>query len=285
MNNLIEIVVVTFKSDLPQFYLLLLSIKKYLKTDIHIKIVFNYTNQDEYDSFPVFENLTENHLSKYSFELIKQPSHITHSSGWVRQQILKWLMAYESDRPWQMVLDSKNFFIREFDFCNIDYENNIIPGFKFDESTDIWSNETLEASSNFIKQYKESNPEPYMAITPWIWKTEIVKEMLDVCWPNRQWETLEILPGTEWFLYLSWASDLVKYYPKQCVTGIWGIRNNGLREVKGLKDNEDICFWVHHRFAKSSVEQGYTKKVLREFSVCSNKEIKRWKELTRKYSS
>jgi hypothetical protein len=279
MNNLIEVVVITFKYDLPQFYLLLLSIKKYLQKDIHIKIVFNYNDHDEYESFPIFEKLINDHLTEHSFELIKKPSHIVASSGWISQQILKWLIAYESDRPWQIVLDSKNFFIREFDFSSIDYENNIIPGFKFDEKTDIWSNENLKASRDFITKYKKSEPKPYMALTPWIWKTETVREMLDTCWPNRQWETLEILPGTEWFLYLSWAYDLVKYYPKQVVTGIWGIKNNGGKEVRGLLNNKNICFWVNHRVANSSTETSSTKTVLKMFSVCNEEEIKYWLNL------
>jgi hypothetical protein len=271
--------VITFKYDLPQFYLLLLSIKKYLKKDIHIKIVFNYSNQDEYESFPIFDNLINTHLLEYSFEIIKKPSHIIAPSGWVSQQILKWLMAYESNRPWQIVLDSKNFFIREFDFSVINYENNIIPGFEFDEKTDVWSSENLKVSRDFIKQYKESEPQPYMALTPWIWKTEAVREMLDTCWPDRQWEMLEVLPGTEWFLYLSWVHDLVKYYPKQVVTGIWGIRNNGAKEVKGLLNNKDICFWVNHRVANNSIETNFTKNVLKTFSVCNDDEIKYWLNL------
>jgi hypothetical protein len=277
MNNTIELVIITFKYDIPQLYLLLLSIKKYLSKDIHIRIIFNYVDQDQKESLPDVLSLVNEHLKEFSFEIIKKPKKIS-SSGWISQQILKWYAAYTSTRPWQLVIDSKNFFIREFDFSTIDFDNNKIPGFYIESNNDTWSLSELERSFNFVKKHQPVPPQRYAAMTPWIWNTDMIKEMLDTMWPNNVWEQLIELPGTEWFLYLSWVSGKIEYFPKQVVTGIWGIQNSADHAYNGIS-NHNIYFWTKHRFAIDSRSIFITEQVLKEFNVATDKEIKTWKKL------
>lgn len=274
MNSTIEIVIITFKYDIPQLYLLFLSIKKHLDKHIRIKIIVNYNNKVEYNSLSCITLLAKKHLAEFSFTVIEKPQSIP-ASGWIGQQILKWYAAYTSDCPWQMVIDSKNFFIRKFNFSDIDFSNNNIPGFPIENKNDTWSITELERSFDFIKEHQNIYPQRYAAMTPWIWKTGLIKEMLDTLWPNLDWQKLNELPGTEWFLYISWAAGKVHYFPKQFVTGVWGIGNSSIGAFNGLR-NENICFWTKHRFAIDDLTISVTKNVLREFNIATNKEIKIW---------
>jgi hypothetical protein len=274
MNQTIELVIITFKFDLPQFYLLLLSIKKYLYKDIQIKIIVNYNDQDEYNSLSAIKLLASEHLSDFSFTVLEKPLSIP-ANGWIGQQICKWYAAYTSTCPWQMVIDSKNFFIKEFNFLDIDFLNNNIPGFFQNENCSFLNNE-LEKSFNFIKEHQSILPQRYAAVTPWIWKTDLIKEMLDTLWPNLAWQKLNELPGTEWFLYISWAAGKVNYFPKQFVTGIWGGRNPADNQLYKGAFNSNICFWTKHRFALDDESINFTKKILKEFSVATDEEIKNW---------
>jgi hypothetical protein len=283
MNKDIEIVVVTFKYDLPQFYLLLLSIKKYLDKDIKIKIFFNYDNQDEYESFLEVKSLVKKHLSEFSVEIIERPQGIV-LYGWWSQMILKYYAAYTSDRPWQMVMDSKNFFIRKFNFSDIDFSNNNVPGFFIEKENDIiddglstfdWTVEEIEKCLDFFGEHQKIYPQKIAPVTPWIWKTSVLKEMLDTFWPNCSWLELDKLPSIDWYLYLTWSAGEVHYFPKQTVTGAWGDGTLVDRSYNQLSD-EDICFWVKHRFAIDDQTIDVTKKVLKEFNIATEQEIEVW---------
>lgn len=283
MNKDIEIVVVTFKYDLPQFYLLLLSIKKYLDKNIKIRIFFNYDDQEEYDSFPEVKLLVEKHLKEFSFEVVERPKGI-QVKGWWSQMILKYYAAYTSDRPWQMVMDSKNFFIRKFNFLELDFSNNIMPGFFIGKENDIvddklstyaWTIEEIDKCLEFFGEHQTKRPEIIAPVTPWIWKTSVLKDMLDTIWPNCSWIEISKLPSIDWYLYLTWSADKIRYFPRQTVTGEWGDGSSVLKSYSELS-NQDICFWAKHRFAIDERTINITKIVLKEFEVATDEEIKIW---------
>jgi hypothetical protein len=272
-NSNIEFVVVTFYHDLAQFYILCLSIKKYHDKQHKIKIIYNHSGN--LVGIDKFKNIINEHLSNFDIEFLTDPIEITcKHNGWTSQQILKWYLAYNSNAEWQVVLDSKNFYIRPFDIGNL---NNAVPGFEIPKN-DInnWSNVELARSYEFLKRFQSIPPQKYAAMTPWIWKPKLIKEMLDTVWPDNMWEQLTELPGTEWFLYLSWIGNRVNYFPKQCVTGIWGIGNNADMAYIGLANNTDICFWTKHRFANDTTSISVTKTVLKEFNVATDIEIDNW---------
>jgi hypothetical protein len=265
--------VVTFYHDLAQFYILCLSIKKYHDKQHKIKIIYNHSGN--LVGIDKFKNIINEHLSNFDIEFLTDPIEITcKHNGWTSQQILKWYLAYNSNAEWQVVLDSKNFYIRPFDIGNL---NNAVPGFEIPKN-DInnWSNVELARSYEFLKRFQSIPPQKYAAMTPWIWKPKLIKEMLDTVWPDNMWEQLTELPGTEWFLYLSWIGNRVNYFPKQCVTGIWGIGNNADMAYIGLANNTDICFWTKHRFANDTTSISVTKTVLKEFNVATDIEIDNW---------
>ena len=268
----VEFVLVTFFYDLAQFYMLCLSIKKHHNKKYKIRIIYNYDKETELVAVDDFLKIIKDHLSEFDVEFtIKLPEF--NGTGWNTQQILKWYLAYTSTVEWQVVLDSKNFYTKPFDLLDtLDFKE--IPGFAFPKE-DEWIQQELDRSFKFLESYQPTYPQRYSAMTPWIWNTIKIKEMLDAVWPNNSWKTLKSLPGTEWFLYLAWIGNDIKYYPKQIVTGIWGDCISNKKLVDGI-DNKDICFWTHHRFATSYDSLELTKQVIKYSDIATDKEIAQW---------
>jgi len=269
----IEFIVITFYYDLAQFYMLCLSMKKYQDKQYKIKIIFN-KNNGSLNGFDQFEKIIKDQLYDFDVEYIITPEEVTCvDNGWISQQILKWYLAYHSTAEWQVVLDSKNFYIRPYKISGLEKG---VPGFTIPGSdVNNWSYDELDKSYNFLKNYKNEPPQRYAAMTPWIWNTSKIREMLDILWPDCVWTKLDNLPGTEWFLYLSWIGNSIRYYPRQCVTGIWGDCIFDKRLVDGI-DNKDICFWTHHRFATSDESLELTKQVIKYSGIATDKEITQW---------
>jgi hypothetical protein len=241
---------------------------------LKIKIIYNYDKN--LIGFDRFEDIVKEHLHEFDVTFFSKPGEVTCTEGgWTSQQILKWYLAYHSTVDWQVVLDSKNFYIRPYEIGNLEEG---VPGFAIpDGDVKNWSRAELVRSYDHLKSIRPEWPQKYAAMTPWIWNTSKVREMLDSLWPERAWEKLNNIPGTEWFLYLAWIGNSVKYYPKQCVSGIWGIENNDVSLLLGL-DNPDISFWTSHRFAKSDKSLEMTEQVIRNAGIANDQEIAQWLE-------
>jgi len=273
-KHTVEFVLVTFSYDLAQFYMLCLSMKKYHNKDYKIRIVYNYDNETELDAVDEFLKIIDDQLLNFDVEFMIKPPEF-NGAGWDTQQLLKWYLAYTSTVEWQVVLDSKNFYIKSFDLLDtLDFKE--IPGFAFPKENE-WIQQELDRSLKFLESYQTEYPQRYSAMTPWIWNTQKIKEMLDTVWPNTTWKYLKKLPGTEWFLYLAWIGNSIKYYPEQVVTGIWGIENNDVNLLEGL-DNPDTSFWTSHRFAKSDKSLEMTEHVIRNAEIANDREIAQWLE-------
>jgi len=273
-NQSIEYIVITFYYDLAQFYMLCLSMKKYHDKQHKIKIIYNHDG--DLIGFDEFEKIVKDHLSELDVEFIKKPYAVTcNGGGWTSQQILKWYLAYFSKAEWQVVLDSKNFYIRPHEIGNLEEG---VPGFAIPPG-DVknWSRTELVRSYDYLKDIRPEWPQNYAAMTPWIWNTNKIREMLDSLWPDCAWIKLNSIPGTEWFLYLAWIGNSIKYYPRQCVSGIWGIENNDVSLLEGL-DNPDIKFWTSHRYAKSDKSLAMTEQVIRNAGIATDQEIAQWLE-------
>jgi len=271
-NHSIEYIVITFYYDLAQFYMLCLSMKKYHDKQHKIKIIYNHDG--DLKGFDEFEKIVKDHLSELDVEFIEKPPEVTcNSGGWTSQQILKWYLAYYSTADWQVVLDSKNFYIRPYKIGNLAQG---VPGFAIpNEDARHWSTTELSRSYDYVKHIRLGVPQKYAAMTPWIWSPEKIREMLDSLWPDRAWITLNNLPGTEWFLYLAWIGDSIKYYPKQCVSGIWGREQHDVGLLAGSR-NPRISFWTSHRFATSDKSLKMTEEVIRNAGIATDIEIVQW---------
>lgn len=271
----VEFVLVTFFYDLAQFYILCLSIKKYHNKNHKIRIVYNYDSETELVAVDDFLKIIKDHLSNFDVEFIIKPPEF-NGEGWDTQQLLKWYLAYTSTVEWQVVLDSKNFYIKPFELLDtLDFKE--IPGFAFPKE-DKWIQQELDRSFKFLESYQLVPPQKYSAMTPWIWNTNKIKEMLDIVWPNSSWKKLKKLPGTEWFLYLGWIGKDIKYYSCQIVTGIWGdcITDIGTNKVM-FTNASNVCFWTHHRFATSINALTITESIIRESNIATDIEIAQWK--------
>jgi hypothetical protein len=248
--------------------------KKYHNKDYKIRIVYNYDNETELDAVDEFLKIIDDQLLNFDVEFMIKPPEF-NGAGWDTQQLLKWYLAYTSTVEWQVVLDSKNFYIKSFDLLDtLDFKE--IPGFAFPKENE-WIQQELDRSLKFLESYQTEYPQRYSAMTPWIWNTQKIKEMLDTVWPNTTWKYLKKLPGTEWFLYLAWIGNSIKYYPEQVVTGIWGIENTDISLLEGLA-NPDISFWTSHRFAKSDKSLEMTEHVIRNAEIANDREIAQWLE-------
>jgi hypothetical protein len=246
--------------------------KKYHNKDYKIRIIYNYDKETELVAADDFLKIIKDHLSEFDVEFAIKPTKF-NGMGWDTQQLLKWYLAYTSTVKWQVVLDSKNFYIKPFTLLDtLDFKE--IPGFSF-PTEDEWIQQELDRSFKFLESYQPVHPQKYSAMTPWIWNTTKIKEMLDTVWPNNSWKDLKKLPGTEWFLYLGWIGKDIKYYPKQVVTGIWGIENNNVDLLDGSY-NPDISFWTSHRFATSDKSLEMTEKVIRNAEIANDQEIAQW---------
>jgi hypothetical protein len=274
-KNNVEFVLVTFFYDLAQFYMLCLSIKKYHNKNYKIRIVYNYDDKTELVAVDDFLKIINEHLFDFNVEFIIKPS-VFNGVGWDTQQLLKWYLAYTSTVEWQVVLDSKNFYIKSFDLLDtLDFKE--IPGFAFPEE-DKWIQQELDKSFKFLESYQPEYPQKYSAMTPWIWNTNKIKEMLDTVWPNCSWKRLKKLPGTEWFLYLSWIGKDIKYYPCQLVNGIWGNTDTNISlDPIMFTDRSDVYFWTHHRFGTSDVPVAITESIIRKSNIATDIEIGLWK--------
>jgi hypothetical protein len=246
--------------------------KKYHNKQHKIKIIYNHDGN--LMGFDRFKDIVKEHLYEFDVAFFSKPEEVTCTGGgWTSQQILKWYLAYYSTADWQVVLDSKNFYIKPFKLLDtLDFKE--IPGFAFPDRNE-WIQQELDNSFKFLESYQSEYPQKYSAMTPWIWNTAKIKEMLDTVWPDSSWKTLKKLTGTEWFLYLAWIGNSIKYYPKQIVTGIWGNCNSNTRLVDGI-GNKDICFWTHHRFATSCDSLELTKQVIKYSDIATDKEIEQW---------
>ena len=270
----IEFILVTFFYDLAQFYMLCLSIKKHHNKKYKIRIVYNYDNEKELVAVDDFLKIIDDHLLDFDVEFLIKPPEFD-GAGWDTQQLLKWYLAYTSTVEWQVVLDSKNFYIKPFDLLDtLDFKE--IPGFEFPDNQK-WIQQELDRSFKFLESYQLVPPQKYSAMTPWIWNTNKIKEMLDTVWPNSSWKKLKKLPGTEWFLYLGWIGKDIKYYPCQVVNGIWGdcITDISTNKVMFTKYS-NVCFWTHHRFATSDNALAITESIITESNIATDKEIAQW---------
>lgn len=270
----VEFIVITFYYDMAQFYVLCLSIKKHHNKKYKIRIVYNYDDEKELDAVDNFLKIIKDHLLDFDIEFIIKPPEF-NGAGWDTQQLLKWYLAYTSTAEWQVVLDSKNFYIKPFELLDtLDFKE--IPGFAFPKE-DEWIKQELDRSFKFLEEYQPEPPQKYSAMTPWIWNTNKIKEMLDTVWPDSSWKKLKKLPGTEWFLYLGWIGNSIKYHPYQLVSGIWGecISDISTDNVM-FTEYSNICFWTHHRFATSDNALAITESIIRGSNIATEIEIAQW---------
>lgn len=284
----IEIIIVTFKYDIPNTYMQLISLGKNLTTRTKIKIYYNYQNKkDEVYEISLCNDYIRRFLKNHDVKFFLKPAIINNTLGWYSQQLLKWYAAYHSDCQYQMVLDSKNFLFRPFSLDEIDFAN--LPAFGKD-ITDQWTQETINHCQNFIFEKTRTQRKGQLidAITPWIWDNYKVKEMLDTLWPDNRWYNLSgDFLVSEWLLYITWVEQSVKYDTNHhLTTGMWGsIDDTILDDFADLfKKSSTHKFWTHHRIKNKNQHFEITRRLINEFDICKETEYIHWVKLRNKYN-
>ena len=278
INNRVEFVVVTYPVDFPQFYLLVKSIKKYHDKHYRLRVIYDDSiNSIDHEAiYNKVVNLIKEELSKFEVTVECKPKHIESSDGWITQQLLKWYLAYTSTAEWQYVLDAKNFYLRPYVIPRTLIKNRA-PGFKIEFETEF-DQLAQKISHEFISKHViRPAPQKFCALTPWAWKVSEIRNMLDTLWPNREWEYLQTLPGTEWFLYLSWVAGQVEYYDRRLVDGLWNQRID-TSNLSHSVTMPFIPFGVHHRSCNMPEYIKITETVLLSRNILKENEIETWKD-------
>lgn len=285
-----EISIVTFKYDIPNTYLQFITLGKNLTTKTKIQVYYNYENlNDEESEIRLVKRYIKVFLKSHDVTLHLKSSIIKNSGAWISQQKIKWYSAYVSTAKYQLVLDSKNFLFRPLSLDNISTEYP--PAFGKD-ITDEWTRETIDHCRNFIFEKTGTNRRgPSIdAITPWIWDTEKVKEMLDTLWPNMSWCELhedEFLVS-EWLLYITWIEHSINYDENNHLTiGMWGEVDNDvlIKFADQFRKNTRYKFWTHHRMKNDPQHFKITKRLIKENNICSKNQYETWLALRIKYNS
>jgi hypothetical protein len=285
----IEISIITFKHDIPNTYMQFLSLGKNLSSKTKIVVYYNYENKNtEEKEINLVQLYIKKFLSQHDVTFLLKPTAINNSQGWISQQLIKWYSAYCSKVKYQVVLDSKNFLLKPFSLDDISIDHP--PAFGKD-ITDEWTKETLDHCKQLIFEKTGTNRQGSSidAITPWIWDTKKVKEMLDTLWPNMSWCEIhhDNFLVSEWLLYITWIEDSINYDTQgHLTTGLWGagISNNDSIELAKLFRNvHNIKFWTHHRIQNNPIHYKVTRRLLKEYNVCSKSEYNHWIELRTEY--
>lgn len=189
------------------------------------------------------------------------------SDGWIRQQIVKIYESSQVQTDYSLILDSKNFLIKP---ASMDTFLN--GGIWFMELKDCdFYKENMHVSENLLG-FKNKIKIP-ASITPWIWKTTIVNELICKLPNFDQWETV---PGTEWFLYWLIAQDKVEWISKGWVSGLWAgdqFIKQSQQTVESLPDLVELYWWAHHHTHISIDAKNITKSLLLTTETIANQDL------------
>jgi|ETNvirnome_6_100_1030635.scaffolds.fasta_scaffold00810_8 hypothetical protein len=198
-------------------------------------------------------------------------------SGWHRQQLLKLHYSAMINNEWVLLLDTKNFFIREVTATNFFVKGapimNTYPG-----------NHAfgLRCNSN-MRKYLDLTPEVtdnFSLLTPALFHTATLRNLLiDINFDVNKWKFGE---ATEISLYLNYATQFLKYIPCDFITGIYDNDINGsdLAQAEMIEyavRREYILFWSHHRRAFSETTINITSEVMNKVGIKSEI-INNWKD-------
>lgn len=178
------------------------------------------------------------------------------TDGWIRQQIAKLYESSQVQTEYSLILDAKNFLIK-----SADIDTFLDSGIWCMELEDCsFYQKNMLISENFLGI--KNNGKIPASITPWVWKTDIVKEVITKIPNFDQWETI---PGSEWFLYWLVAQDKVKWISKGWVAGLWSGKQFvkiSRKKINDLDNLNDLYWWTHHRGHISTKARLATKSIL-----------------------
>jgi hypothetical protein len=144
-------------------------------------------------------------------EIIDVHDQYSSLGGWQAQQMIKLDQAAQSHRPWCAIIGPGNILLEDQVFSDSD----LCPYAQLDSNPrrfhQYWS---WALASRGIPADTISRPS---VLTPWAWRTDVVRSLLVGVTPLRQWPRLLT---TEQYLYWAWADGVVQYRPRQLISGM-----------------------------------------------------------------
>ena len=211
----IDIVIPCIYKDIYRLEILLLSINKFVSTDLYNKI-YIVIPDEEYESFSkLFQNkninpklnlIKESNIFDRNIFLKSYFFKLNQRHGWFKQQILKLAMAYKISSKYYLILDSDCLFIKNFDSSKVfkEKDNYILSYLQeeeiyFHESWWKGSAELLGITKPYFDSLKSG-----IGVTPQILAVDIVKELC---------KYIEQRYNSEKWYNVLWAYRLVHFYP------------------------------------------------------------------------
>jgi hypothetical protein len=198
-----ELITVTYSGDLAPLYYHALSLEKYWTGNKRWIIVV-----EDQAIYQRVINWINDHIIPqmpgWHIDIHTGPKLVAYD-GWHRQQILKLWIASESKADYSIILDSKNFFIKETKFDDF-FDNERLKVTLFDRSTiepsadQIGSCRVLGVDVNTVTEM--------FPITPFIWRNDLVRDLLKkLTAVNYDIYSQPVLKSSEASLYWIYAQD------------------------------------------------------------------------------
>lgn len=177
MNKSHEIITVTYYGDLANLYYHVLSLRRFWKGQKNFTLVV----EDSQDTLDWCERVIRPLLSDWTVKILLSPE-MDPMDGWHRQQILKLWASSISNNDYSIILDCKNFLIRDYTF-----DENFIDGKLL---VPLYGN-SLSSDPNHLDNFQRQKTicdffgldaeetSIMFCITPFFFDNHIVKEMLD----------------------------------------------------------------------------------------------------------
>lgn len=150
-----------------------------------------------------------------------------HHLGWFAQQFIKIWAVAQSSQPWTAIIGPGNSLIGTSPFFDHD-------GTPWVELTD--PNKPLDFFTGFWhraqRHWDTHAGRAPSVLTPWVWRTDLVKDALAQSRPLEQWHDMI---GVEQYWYWARAHDRQAYKHRRLVQGF---------QAPVIKDPQWACDWV-----------------------------------------
>ena len=203
-----ELITVTYSGDLAPFYYHALSLEKYWTGEKRWTIVV----EDQAIYQRVIDWINDHiapQMPAWHIDIHTGPKLVSYD-GWHRQQILKLWAASESTADYSVILDSKNFLIKDTKLDDF-FDNDRLKVNLFDRSTGIQPSLDQINSCKVLGIDVNSVSEMF-PITPFIWRNNLVRDLLTKLTSlNYDIFSQPVLKSSEASLYWIYAQDKEKW--------------------------------------------------------------------------
>lgn len=260
-----QIVVVTYKGDLPQFKLMLHCLNKYWKGNKQITVaVTSYGNESADLTVPAVKDILSHCLtSEWTVHLFPTIPKIL--DGYDEAQLYKFLISKSDLADDHVILDCKDFLLKPADFTDF-ISNGLYKIIHFDDPTKTYQEIYPYLSSEL--GITEDIPKNII-LTPYIFNTNQMKRVWEK-FVNRfgDYNTWTKFPttiecGSYYALTYLDSNALIKFTDKSSkdyywmpIGGIWKDQTTEemLRQQQSFFQSDDRKFWKHHRAVGDSTE-------------------------------